>query len=39
VLLRVTDQFGSGFTVYVRKAIAWNVRADYEFMGYSVETF
>lgn len=37
MLLRITNQFGSGFTVYARKEILKNVREDYEFMGYTVQ--
>jgi hypothetical protein len=37
MLLRVKDEFGSSFLVYVRLLNVAMVSADYEFMGYSVE--
>lgn len=36
MLLRVTNQYGSGFTVYARRDILDRVREDYQFMGYTV---
>lgn len=36
MLLRITNQFGSGFTVFARKEILQSVRDDYTFMGYTV---
>jgi hypothetical protein len=36
MLLRVTNEFGAGFTVFATKDVVADVRAQYEFMGYKV---
>lgn len=36
MLVRVTNEFGSGFTVFVQKAHLDSVKSEYSFMGYSV---
>lgn len=35
MLVRVTNEFGSGFTVFVQKAHLDSVKSEYAFMGYS----
>ena len=34
MLLRVTNEFGSGFTIFANRAAVQQVIADYAFMGY-----
>lgn len=36
MLIRVTNEFGAGFTIYVEKAHSQRVFEDYRDMGYTI---